>query len=203
MSFIPEDLFSDVSAVWLSGGWLMLPLFFLAVFIYYNAIELLLRVKGNFLLKRGVYKYSDDRLLAQIDLDNSYLRPFFIKQSASALEVKRHFFEVRKEYLPIINRRVRFLGIITATSPLVGLLGTVTGMLATFSGMVETQGTKFENVVEGISEALITTQTGLMISIPALVVISLIVQSRNRLERSIARLEYVNIKHAQQMAKAA
>ena len=66
-------------------------------------------------------------------------------------------------------------------------------MLVTFSGMVGAQGTKFDNMIEGISEALITTQTGLLISIPALVVLSFIIQRRNQLERCIARLEYYNV----------
>jgi len=76
--------------------------------------------------------------------------------------------------------------------PLVGLLGTVTGMLSTFDGMIAGQGEKFQNVVHGISEALITTQTGLIISIPAMSILSVIIQRRNRLRRSIARLERYN-----------
>ncbi len=107
--------------------------------------------------------------------------------------MRRHFKQVRQEYLPVINRRIRFLAIIITAGPLVGLLGTVTGMLVTFSGMVGAQGTKFDNMIEGISEALITTQTGLLISIPALVVLSFIIQRRNQLERCIARLEYYNV----------
>ena len=59
--------------------------------------------------------------------------------------------------------------------------------------MIVTHGSKFENMIEGISEALITTQTGLLVSIPALVVLSFIIQRRNQLERCIARLEYYNV----------
>ena len=107
--------------------------------------------------------------------------------------MRRHFKQVRQEYLPIINRRIRFLAIIITAGPLVGLLGTVTGMLVTFNGMIVPHGSKFENMIEGISEALITTQTGLLVSIPALVVLSFIIQRRNQLERCIARLEYYNV----------
>ncbi|MEM7672285.1 MAG: MotA/TolQ/ExbB proton channel family protein [Verrucomicrobiota bacterium] len=197
------SLFEEFSAVWMSGGWLMGPLFILAVFIYFTAIDLFIQTNGNFLLRHRVYRFTDERLASEANNPMSLFRPFFLHGNISAFQIKRHFAEVRNEYLPKINRRIRFLAIITTTSPLVGLLGTVTGMLSTFSGMVETQGSKFENIVEGISEALITTQTGLMISIPALVVISLIIQSRNRLVRSIARLEYINLKQAQNGTKAA
>ena len=192
-----QSFLNSFTGVWMSGGWLMLPLFCLAVFIYYTAIDLYLRVRTHFLNKACIYKRSDTEIMTEISGKFSLLRAVILPNSQSATEVRCHFREVRKEYLPIINRRIRFLAIITTTSPLVGLLGTVTGMLSTFSGMVDGKAGKFESVVQGISEALITTQTGLMISIPALIVLSLIVQSRNRLLLSIARLEYINIKLAQ------
>ena len=117
-----------------------------------------------------------------------------LKDFSSIREIRSHFLQVRNEYLPIINRRIRFLVIIITAGPLVGLLGTVSGMLSTFSGLAANQGNKFDSVAGGISEALITTQAGLTISIPAWIILSLIVQQRNRLERCIARLEYINIK---------
>ena len=182
--------------VWISGGWLMLPLFALAIFMYYTALDLYLRLQLHFLLRSHVYKLSDQNLAAQLSNHLKHLKALLRLDADSSIEVQRHFKEVRQEYLPIIDRRIRFLAIVITAGPLIGLLGTVTGMLATFSGMVANSGDKFDNMIEGISEALITTQTGLVISIPALVVLSFIIQRRNRLERSIARLEYYNIKIA-------
>lgn len=175
------------------GGWLMLPLFFLALFMYFTALELYLRLRLHFLLKSKVYRLSDDALSKELSRENSVLNRILLMQPKSVEVVRRHFQEVRQEYLPVINRRIRFLAIVITTGPLVGLLGTVTGMLATFRGMVSQSGTKFDNMIEGISEALVTTQTGLLVSIPALVVLSFIIQHRNQLERCIARLEYYNI----------
>ncbi|MGC6423977.1 MAG: MotA/TolQ/ExbB proton channel family protein [Lentimonas sp.] len=179
---------------WLSGGWLMLPLFALAICMYYSALDLLLRLESHFLVRSQAYKLDDAQLETALDKWLKYLRPVLLEDSESTVEVRRRFREVRQEYLPIINRRIRFLAIVITAGPLVGLLGTVTGMLATFGGMVADSGNKFDNMIEGISEALITTQTGLMISIPALVILSFIIQRRNRLVRNIARLEYYNVK---------
>ena len=65
----------------------------------------------------------------------------------------------------------RFQGAITvcaAVAPLLGLLGTVTGMIATFE-TITIHGTGDPKLLSGgISEALITTQLGLMVAIPAL-----------------------------------
>ena len=59
-----------------------------------------------------------------------------------------------------------------AAAPLLGLLGTVIGMIETFESLSERGA---ENTVqglsEGISKALITTETGLAIAIPAAIIL--------------------------------
>jgi len=64
-----------------------------------------------------------------------------------------------------IERYIDVLGIIATISPLLGLLGTVTGMITSFHA-VGMQGPESQMLAAGISEALITTATGLSISIP-------------------------------------
>jgi len=188
-----SSLYQNALTVWTDGGWLMLPLFALAIFMYYTALELYLRLRMHFLLRSKVYQLTDGAIESELNNSRSILSNLIVLKPQSIAEVRRHFREVRQEYLPIINRRIRFLAIVITAGPLVGLLGTVTGMLATFRGMVANSGTKFDNMIEGISEALITTQTGLLVSIPALIVLSFIIQRRNQLERCIARLEYYNV----------
>ena len=191
-----NSLLTSAIDTWSSGGWLMLPLFALAILMYYSALDLFFRLESHLLVRSKAYRLNDSELENALQKWLSYLRPILIEDAASTIVVRRRFKEVRQEYLPIINRRIRFLAIIITAGPLTGLLGTVTGMLSTFSGMVANSGNKFDNMIEGLSEALVTTQTGLMISIPALVILSLIIQRRNRLARSIARLEYYNVQIA-------
>jgi biopolymer transport protein ExbB len=64
-------------------------------------------------------------------------------------------------YLPVI-------GALAAVAPLLGLLGTVTGMMATFDVLAVFGTGNARAMANGISEALITTQTGLLIAIPGL-----------------------------------
>lgn len=65
---------------------------------------------------------------------------------------------------------VNGLGIIAQTSPLLGLLGTVTGMIQVFQRIQETTGQPNPSILAGgIWEALITTAVGLTVAIPALV----------------------------------
>ncbi len=69
-----------------------------------------------------------------------------------------------------LQRGLPALATIVAGAPLLGLLGTVTGMIKIFSA-ISAQGTGItEKLSAGISEALITTEAGLVIAIPALFV---------------------------------
>ena len=69
------------------------------------------------------------------------------------------------------NRLDRWLGAIALTaavSPLLGLLGTVSGMITTFQLMTLFGSGDASSVSAGISEALVTTELGLVVAIPAL-----------------------------------
>ncbi|MEC8278749.1 MAG: MotA/TolQ/ExbB proton channel family protein, partial [Myxococcota bacterium] len=57
-----------------------------------------------------------------------------------------------------------------AVAPLLGLLGTVGGMIETFEGLGQQQlYTQSGGVAGGIASALLTTQLGLVVSVPALI----------------------------------
>lgn len=60
------------------------------------------------------------------------------------------------------------IGVLAAIAPLLGLLGTVTGMIATFDLLAVFGTGNAKAMAGGISEALITTQTGLLVAIPGL-----------------------------------
>jgi len=69
---------------------------------------------------------------------------------------------------PHLERSLGLLGALAGVAPLLGLLGTVSGMIATFD-TISTVGTGNPRLLSGgISEALITTQLGLMVAIPLL-----------------------------------
>ena len=76
--------------------------------------------------------------------------------------------------LPTLERFLSMLHVIAAVTPLLGLLGTVTGMISTFEVITE-HGTGDPKLLSGgISEALITTELGLMVAIPVLLLHALL-----------------------------
>ena len=65
-------------------------------------------------------------------------------------------------FLPVLNT-------VGNIAPLLGLLGTITGMIKAFESIAEAGTGDPKVVAGGISEALITTATGLIIAIPSIV----------------------------------
>jgi biopolymer transport protein ExbB len=68
-----------------------------------------------------------------------------------------------------LSRYLGALGTIAGISPLLGLLGTVTGMIEVFRTIATVGTGQATQLSSGISQALISTATGLLIAIPSLV----------------------------------
>jgi biopolymer transport protein ExbB len=83
--------------------------------------------------------------------------------------------------LPRLQRFLTLLKVLAAVAPLLGLLGTVTGMINTFQ-VITVFGTGDPRLMAGgISEALVTTQLGLAVAIPALIGSSLLGRKSQRI----------------------
>jgi biopolymer transport protein ExbB len=85
---------------------------------------------------------------------------------------------------PAIDRNIALIAVLASVSPLLGLLGTVTGMITTFD-VISLFGTgNARALAGGISEALITTQSGLLVSIPGIFASAVLtLRARRLLER--------------------
>jgi len=88
--------------------------------------------------------------------------------------------------LPRLERFLPSMRMLSAVAPMLGLLGTVTGIIATFDMITVVGGGKPRLLAGGISEALITTATGLAIAIPGLLAHSFL---SSRIEGLIADAE--------------
>jgi biopolymer transport protein TolQ len=73
------------------------------------------------------------------------------------------------EAVTSLERRLTWLATIAATSPFVGLFGTVMGVVDAFHGLGTAGAATLRAVAPGISEALITTAAGLFVAVPAVV----------------------------------
>ena len=70
---------------------------------------------------------------------------------------------------PKLERRMGLLAAMGTIAPLLGLLGTVTGIITLFTVITEVGTNDARVLAGGISEALVTTETGLVIAIPVMI----------------------------------
>jgi biopolymer transport protein ExbB len=91
-------------------------------------------------------------------------------EARSGESVALSFGEFRARELEPFDRQLRLMRVCVGLAPLLGLFGTVTGMLATFAALASGSGGEqtMGAIAKGISEALITTETGLVVALPGL-----------------------------------
>ncbi len=181
--------------IWFSGGWVMIPLALLALLIYSTGVQMLLFLrKGNIQLGRESdwVTWIYNPALAQ-GRAGEIIR--YTQENVSASKhVRNRFEEVRQSILTNIERRLRFLNMLVATAPLMGLLGTVIGMLGTFAAISSGGGAETAAMVaDGISEALITTQTGLFVALPGIFLVLIIRRKMHAIEAALARIEAISL----------
>lgn len=186
------------------GGSLMVPLAILALTIYWIAFRLLYFFKEHRFYKTHrdkMIEYILNPVLASGELGEivSYTQETQVRGTA---EIRDRFAEIRSAYLADVDSKRIFLLTLVTTAPLMGLLGTVMGMLTTFSGLaISTTGSTVDQIAAGISEALITTQTGLIIAIPAYVMATVIQKRRTEMDGFLTTMETVTLQSFEKKQK--
>lgn len=99
---------------------------------------------------------------------------------------KRAMSDVADEEVMRLEQRLGYIALIGGIAPMIGLLGTVVGMVQSFQ-VIAIQGTapQASELAKGISTALITTEVGLFIAIPAMILYEIF---RNKLALLVLEL---------------
>lgn len=174
------------------GGWVMPPLVFMLLVLWFaigyrfqalqrgtkrgvrNMIERMEQNKkpsGDGVVVRAVSKGIKLRKKGLVDL-RSFLDDAFAEEEK----------EIRKFHVLITT--------IVMVSPLLGLLGTVIGMIETFDSLGDMAlYSQSGGIAGGISQALFTTQMGLAVSIPGLVVNGILHRRQRDIELELAQIK--------------
>lgn len=163
---------NEARSIWSQGGWAMtaIAVIALAMFAMGAHIYLRLRGKGHDSVPESTWRRwivaRDERQGPIGDMLDAVTGGATLDETVAAFE------GVRAAETAPIERDLRVMRVCVSAAPLVGLLGTVTGMLSTFGALASgSGGSKTMGLVaKGISEALITTETGLVIALPGLFV---------------------------------
>lgn len=164
-----------------AGGWLMVPILLCSVLAAAICIERLWALQPSRIAPRNTLAlvwgwFRKDELDARRLHDLRHGSPLgeilavvIVNHRRGRDAMKASAEEAAGQILHGLERYLTALGTIAAITPLLGLLGTVVGMIDVFQ-VIRIEGTGDPNeLAGGISEALITTATGIGVAIPALI----------------------------------
>jgi biopolymer transport protein ExbB len=98
-----------------------------------------------------------------------------------------------------LRRYLDLIAAIAVATPLLGLLGTVLGMMRTFQTLTQGGAAPFSQLSDGIAEALVTTQAGLVVAVPLYLVHRVLFARWQALVEATGRL----VRRAERQARGA
>ncbi len=193
---MPERL-QAVWSYWTAGGWLLIPLAIISFLIWYQYLawrRRLLDAIGPAAYDPGHVDVCLEHMappeamvtLASTPGASARLARQVLLRVQAGLAPGEALDQCRSAEIGPFQQAFLPLAALVAAAPLVGLLGTVLGMIATFTG-VAGQGASTHLVADGISQALITTQVGLIVALPGSFGLAHLCQLRRRLTNDLDR----------------
>ncbi len=176
------------------GGWIMIPLVIVSVVMWSLILDRLRlfqqykqgdlsRAQMMEIMVSGSDKFPDETKISD-GLRSTLLRGYLRERSGNAALDREIAQQCAMKLRRGLDSRLAVIGVLAGIAPLLGLLGTVLGMIETFD-VISVFGTgNARAMAGGISVAMITTQAGLLVAIPGLLM-------SNRLRRSSDRLKNV------------
>jgi len=168
----------------IAGGPVMIPImlasFLMLLIVFERFISLRRRrVVPRLFIERFLLQLREGALdrseaLERCEDESSHIARVFAagirKWGKSAVEVEQAVLDEGERIANVLRRYLRVLNGVSTVSPLLGLLGTVWGMIQAFNVIANSPAMgRSEMLAGGISVALITTATGLLVAIPALI----------------------------------
>lgn len=197
---IPESMqpiLDEAVVIWHSGGWGMYALAANGMVMYTMGMFMLLKLwaKGILIIPdRAWRKYKDPRKRA-LGIAGRIIAEAM--RCRSLAEVENYFDNLRTGEVEPFLRDLRIMKASVGAAPLLGLLGTVTGMLSTFDALATGGGgdKTMGMVAGGISEALVTTETGLVLALSGLLFQAILTRQHDHFGKAVAHLENICVQH--------
>jgi len=164
-----------------AGGWLMVPIIACSIVAMAIILERFWVLRSRRVVPKGltdrIWELHKQGKLSQEHIAELRGSSPLGRILAAGLANRMHPREIMKESIGEVGRQVvadleRFLntlGTIASITPLLGLLGTVIGMIKVFAAITSVGVGDPSVLAGGISEALITTATGMSVAIPSLI----------------------------------
>ena len=190
MSFFPDML--TLANYFEMGGFVMPALVLVGVLLWYALVYRLMNVQSSNKGPRELIKQAKNN-----NLDSTAITA---KAAVIAVEVAQSV-ETRSQLKSVLNERFAdfraeidhhraLVRVTVIVAPLLGLLGTIDGMIETFESLGDMAlFSQSGGIAGGISRALFTTQMGLAISIPGLMIGRMVERKQLNINRELDQIK--------------
>lgn len=185
-------LFDNLAAYIRSGGMVMVPILAVSLVMWvliFNRVWFMrtLYVKNISRTRAGELVRLNQRPADRYKGANSLLVRQFLARRTRDRDLDGYILdETVMGLCASLDRYLAAIRVLSAVAPLLGLLGTVVGMMHTFEVITVFGTGNARAMAAGISVALITTQTGLMVAIPGLYMAGWLTRRSRNLKNRIA-----------------
>jgi biopolymer transport protein ExbB len=187
--------------VWISGGWAMIPLAVTGLIMYTMGFSSLFQL---FILGARNSPERAWRVWLKQPQAKAPFNPLrrIISDAMTCRtlhEIETFFSLLTSEGVNPFAHRMQVMKVCVTCAPLLGLLGTVTGMLTTFGGLAKGGGDQTMDIIsKGIAEALITTETGLVVALTGMMIHFFLVRQQQRYEMAVIHIQTLCMTEFQQ-----
>ncbi len=171
------EYLTDIQNYLNQGGYIMYPITVISVWMWYLIIK-----KLNIL-----YHWRKQRMIARTDETQNIMNEFDAQHTCDPEIDKRLFHSLIQKRQNELEHHIQTIFVLASIAPLFGLLGTVAGMISTFDAISCFGNANARALATGIREALITTQIGLIVAVPGLVMGHIIRRSTDNIQMRMER----------------
>ncbi len=187
-----SEYISLLNELFNTGGMVMPPLFICALLLWYGLGYRfwLLKETGVRSIRDTLQTYQENDNKSAENIVEHAVQQGIQLQRTGVKNLHRHLDAIFYDYKKEIGRFTVLIRVIIIISPLLGLLGTVVGMIETFDSLATmTLFAQSGGIAGGISQALISTQMGLAVAIPGLLIHSILNKKQQKIEHNFSQLK--------------
>ena len=180
-----NEIYLSIKSLFESGGLVMPPLLICTMMLWYGLGYRYWTLRGNDSksVRELLIFYQGNPQTEPHSIIETAVKQGLLMKQRGLKGLRNHLDSLYADHHKEVRKYAVLIKVVVMVSPLLGLLGTVSGMIETFDSLASMAlFTQSGGIAGGISQALFTTQMGLAVAIPGVLIQSVLNRRQNKIE---------------------